>query len=51
MAKGAIIESDQYMTKEQKILYMDIAEALLKYFKSGGVNTIYIDDVESIIIL
>ena len=45
MAKGATIEDDKYMTKEQKILYMDIAKALLKYFKDG-VGTVYIDNVK-----
>ena len=46
MAKGVIIESLEIMTEEQQILYMDIGEALLKYFKSGGRGTVYIDDVK-----
>ena len=36
----------ELMTKKQKILYFDIAEALLKYFKDGGIGTVYIDGVE-----
>jgi len=46
MAEGAIIESKEFLTEKEKILYMDIAEALLKYFKDGGADTLYIDDVK-----
>ena len=45
MTQKALIETDQYMTKKQKILYEDLAKAMLKYFKDSS-GTVYIDDVK-----
>ena len=47
MAKKGIIESLELMTKEQRILYMDIVEALLRYFKDSA-GTVLIDDPKMI---
>jgi len=44
MVKKGIIQTDRYMTKEQKILYRDIGQAILKYNKKK-IGNILIDDV------
>ena len=35
-----------HISEKVKILNEDLAKALLKYFKDGGVGIVYIDDVE-----
>lgn len=45
MVKKGIIQTDRYMTKEQKILYRDIGQAILKYHKKKA-GKVLIDDAE-----
>ena len=37
MDKNETMETDKYMTKEQKILFMDISQALRKYHKFADI--------------
>lgn len=45
VGKG-IIETSQYMTKEQKKLYENIGEAVLEYCRDKALGSLYIDDVK-----